>query len=128
MSESKHTPGPWTVGDTRLQRVHERLQPMHETAVHCGGSETRGNCLAIVYLGGNGALRSDKESVEANARLISAAPDLLTACEEVLNEMRAYNGESEFDETCPMKPTFDLLKNAIARARGEVEEPEVGNA
>lgn len=56
---------------------------------------------------------------EANARLIATAPDLLNACKETLGEMRTYNGESEFDDSCPMKPTFDQLKAAIAKAEGK---------
>lgn len=55
------------------------------------------------------------------AHLRAAAPDLLAVCEEVLAEMRAYNPESEFDESCPMKRSFDWLKDAIAKARGESE-------
>ena len=55
----------------------------------------------------------------AIAELIAAAPNLLDACKETLGEMRAYCAEQEFDETSPMKPTFDQLKAAIAKAEGK---------
>ena len=51
---------------------------MHVGALNAA-SGGQGNALAIVYLGGNGALSGKSEDVEANARLIAAAPELLAA-------------------------------------------------
>lgn len=76
---SGHTPGPWSVGHTSRQNIDSRLPEMHQTAVHVGDESNAGNCLAIVYLGGDGALRYDPESVQANAHLIAAAPAMLEA-------------------------------------------------
>lgn len=76
-----YTPGPWSVGHTRKSRTDPAFGPFHETPVHVGSYENRGNALAVVYLGGDGALRSDVESVEANARLIAAAPDVVKAAQ-----------------------------------------------
>lgn len=43
---------------------------------------------------------------------------LLEACKEVLNEMRAWNGEEEHYEKGIMFPMFEQLKAAIAKAEG----------
>jgi hypothetical protein len=59
------------------------------------------------------------EEAVRRANLFCAAPDLLYACKETLGEMRAYCAEQEDDETSPMKPTFDQLKAAIAKAEGK---------
>lgn len=44
--------------------------------------------------------------------------ELLSACKEVLNEMRAWNGEEEHYENGIMFPVFQQLKAAIAKAEG----------
>ena len=52
----------------------------------------------------------DKETTEANARLIAASPDLLAACEfalECLVDWDRENGEAG-----------DMLRTAIAKAKG----------
>jgi hypothetical protein len=59
------------------------------------------------------------EMCEANARLIAAAPELLAACEDVLTEIRAYQGESEHENGSPVKAMCDQLKAAITRATGQ---------
>lgn len=64
----------------------------------------------------------DDEEQRAKAHLVAAAPNLLQACEEVLNEMRAWSGEEEFNEIGLMKPMFDQLKAAIAKAKGKDDE------
>lgn len=58
----------------------------------------------------------DPERAANNARLAAAAPGLLKACQEMLNEIRAYNGESEFEDGSPVKGWCDMLKAEIAKA------------
>ena len=79
MSESKHTPGPWTICQERRQIVDPRLGEWWEIPIAVGEGATIGNALAVVYMGGPGATRNDVESLKANARLFAAAPDLLAA-------------------------------------------------
>ena len=67
---------------------------------------------------GPGAENAD-DGIDAD--LAAAAPDLLEACEVMLIEMRAYVGEAENDDTDPNKELFDMLKSAIAKAKGETE-------
>lgn len=92
MSEHEFTPGPWSVGHTRKSSVSAFAH--FETPVHVG-SENRGNCLAIVYLGGPGAGDMSQGAIEANARLISSAPDLLEACERLLDGVDPHWATSE---------------------------------
>lgn len=106
----RHTPGPWSVGHTTRSRTHPSLPTCYETAVHVGDTSDRGNCLAIVYLGGPGALRSDPEHVEANARLIAAAPELLEAAQKALHYMRLHKYADQ--------AWTDDLEAAIAKALG----------
>lgn len=97
------TPGPWSVGYIGKQNVDPILGDWYEAPIHVG-KEKPGNCLAIVYLGGDGATDFSREAVEANARLISAAPDMLEALEAMVS------GKENF---------WILAKKAISKASGE---------
>ncbi len=68
---SAHTPGPWEVFGGRLVRAVQG-----ENAIPIAS-------LEAPYRRGTGIVRSEREQ-QANARLIAAAPDLLTALEDVL--------------------------------------------
>ena len=79
MSEAKHTPGPWNVGKTTMDRL------IYADSEHAFD-------LAIVRNGG-----SDEET-EANAALIAAAPDLLAACKTALDRFQALEDAEEATE------------------------------
>lgn len=66
----KATQGPWTIGYTR-ERAYKMAPTFHETPVHVGEGQTKGNAFAIVSLGGRGASSMEKQDVEANAELIA---------------------------------------------------------
>lgn len=93
-----HTPGPWSVGHTR--DTTERYQhTSFEVPVHVGAFGVNGgpgNALAIVYLGGKGAIDGSREAVEANARLIAQAPELL----KVLKGILVIHTESDTHMAC----------------------------
>lgn len=80
MSDTKHTPGPWTVRDHGKDMNSES-----NIYVHVGGEKNYGNPILKVVMGGHGALNSDNDSLIANAKLIAAAPDLLEAIQCALN-------------------------------------------
>ena len=61
---SKHTPGPWIVQGPNIATAGTDTQPLGYVIAHCLNP----------YAGATGAA----DRVEANARLIAAAPDLLT--------------------------------------------------
>ena len=93
---SKHTPGPWPSNEYTTS-VFVPLK-----AIDC---ERIGFSIGFV----NG--HREKEAA-ANARLIAAAPDLLSA----LNAMLTHMG---MDEDEWNRPTFNQARAAIAKATGE---------
>lgn len=82
---SKHTPGPWKCAATGLAR-----SGLPEFEIHWSDA---GECVAEVVHG------------EANARLIAAAPELLEACEQLLNGHVDY---------------YPMMERAVAKAKGEL--------
>jgi hypothetical protein len=77
----------------------------------CGGTV----CVAVV--GDKGVA-----AVDADAALISAAPDLLAALEELLVERYALEEPEEFDENgrwTSSSPASVKARAAIAKAKGE---------
>ena len=88
---TKHTPGPWFVGETL---------------------STRGAC--IVGDGDSVVCEFDGrhgETVEADARLIAAAPDLLEALHQLINEANVF-------EAAPAR-LLNNARKAIAKATGD---------
>ncbi|WP_127812463.1 hypothetical protein [Bordetella avium] len=89
---TKHTPGPWKCqlaksGSGRLQV-----------------SGPRGEQIAILW-------RSSKETTEANARLIAAAPDLLEALEEAIDLAWIEDSHQvQFDTTVMFSEFYDFSR------------------
>lgn len=83
-----HTHGPWNAKDSIVYSLES------------------GKYVARCDIGGR------DEETEANARLIAAAPDLLGALKEALDQLETWNTESE--------PTFTMRRasEAIAKAEG----------
>jgi len=103
MSDAKHNPGPWEV--TGTDRNDQQTV------------SSRGRLIAVVC---HECLRANLPSMEANARLISAAPDMLDVLESV-----EWNGLGEF-RSCPScfgwkpnghKPNCKIAA-AIRKAKG----------
>lgn len=101
---SKYTAGPWT--------YREGSEPHHQSLVYPDGD---GFDIAVCYHDEGGA----------NARLISAAPDLLAACKLALREHKAdceafkMNNISA-QERDRLNDLADTLENAISKAEGEL--------
>lgn len=106
MSETKHTPGPWAIAPGDPCVIYSPDNPEDEP------------CLAITY-DVESADRfhwlRDADQAEANARLIAAAPDLLTVA------MRAEYIISQLDGDGWCVIREDILK-ALRAAIGKVEE------
>jgi len=98
MNEAKHTPGPW----------HLEEMGYNSSSYYIRGSSESGDRLTI----GKGAVahipRSTANPMEANARLIAAAPELLEALIECL--------ECEFAVTD--RAAIAKAEAAIAKATG----------
>ena len=101
MSEAKHTPGPW----------HLEEMGYNSSSYYIRGSSESGDRLTI----GKGAVahipRSTVNPMEANARLIAAAPELLEALAEIVS---AADGRG-WDQ---LDPSFSKARSAIAKATG----------
>lgn len=98
-NEVRHTPGPWTADHRDIF------------------SESVGVYVAIAHF------NFLPEICEANARLISAAPDLLAALEnarELINVARKYFPSSiKNHDKFQMENTNAAINAAIRKARGE---------
>ena len=98
MSETKHTPGPWTIGDSNNSGVDVEL----------GNSNTSAGIYRFDRYNGQEAYSRDE--CMANAHLIAAAPDMLAALEdarEALNKPPFINSQ-----------TLKCIDAAIAKAKG----------
>jgi hypothetical protein len=97
-TQTKHTPGPWTVVGTHVERhdgdgIYSRLAACHDTMI-C--EEHGGTALA-------------------NARLIAAAPDLLVALEQCVSIIVRHANATLGDGVV----TLQVARAAIAKAQGE---------
>ena len=96
----KHTPGPWQMGES------------HETAVEVQIAREPFSRIATV-IGGSRVLRGPSlsgDTMEANARLIAAAPDMLEALRKV-DDLLVENATEPTDLQA-------ILRAAIAKAKG----------
>ena len=109
----QHTPGPWGDG------IHHRTRSGGREVAHV---HARGRTppdivpIAAVPLGVEGY---GFEEGCANARLIAAAPDLLSAVEELL---AAFSDEKEQRMRLPLPsvPEYERCEEALAIARGAI--------
>ena len=105
---SKHTPGPWQFHELRGDDGLGYIRPNPQ------------DYLEIAHHGDTG--RSAEEN-RANARLISAAPELLEALELCINQLER-DTELLYDQFTPWAeiPTaLEKARAAIAKAEGETQ-------
>lgn len=82
LSTDRHSPGPWRAARTPINPWWKVYIEGHEIAEVEGGD-------VVVYNDPD-----HPEAVEANAKLIAAAPDLL----DVVRDMAQYGGGMEYDD------------------------------
>jgi hypothetical protein len=97
-----HTPGPWTIRPSRLT----------EGAHYVEGGETASKWL-VAEVSGQG------ERNASNARLISAAPDLLEVAQDYLAFLYDHLHSSYSQEEFDARPEVVFVRNAIKKATGE---------
>jgi len=100
MTESKHTPAPWEVDGLAIDASQ------YEVAVCSQGLDEDENQMP-------------REEAEANAKLISAAPELLEACKCALADLEGLRAEGIFYEDegkPPQVETIEELQAAIKKA------------
>lgn len=105
MSAAKHTPGPWTA------RAFSSVVGCPITAQPDRTKNTIN--LAGVYGSQHDSDAERRAEIEANARLIAAAPDLLSAARRALAVLRATG------ESVRPKNALGALHDAIVKASGE---------
>lgn len=112
MKDTKHTPGPWA-----YKRTHEMSSDHwyvivdkngRGPVVDVGGKDESGQIAEAKYL------VTDQKEIEANARLIAAAPELLEALKEI--EIIAEGGLYTPREC--MNLIHELAKLATDKAKG----------
>lgn len=99
MSTPTHTPGPWAVSDTSII--------------------TDDCCIAVIE--DDGGYEAPPDQREANARLIAAAPDLLSALRDNLEAIEIhFNCEAEKFPSDSQHVVNGLaqIRAAIAKAEG----------
>lgn len=104
---NKHTPGPWEVG--KLNVAHIDGFPLNRIPISGGGY-----AIAAVWAGDarrQGPIMGLQEMHQANASLIAASPDLLSALRDCLEQMHHPNGERAYD-------IAQAAERAIAKAEG----------
>lgn len=101
MSE-KHTPGPWLLEDRTVYALNERGQNRFSASVQ--------DAHAPAY------------ELIANARLMSAAPDLLDALECLKRELILSDVDMGYIES-HFRPWLNKAESAVAKARGYLFSP-----
>ena len=112
----KHTPAPWSVGYTNPKDYGGGIIHFY-SPVHVGTGTTKGNVIATVGMGGDGATDASAAAVKANAHLIAAAPDMLEAVRELLaTHPAAYRDANKIDNRTDN--AVRIARAAIAKAMG----------
>lgn len=103
---SKHTKGPWRLLPEECDKPYIRVR-----GTHLGGRYKVANVITPVY---EGIHAREAEETRANARLISAAPDLLEALALMVDATKGKFGDLEF-----MAMASQKAYAAINKATGE---------
>ena len=109
MSETKHTPGPWAVsiGPPRVAPKKTRIIP----------GDNRDFIIATAETGVYGPPKVGED--EANARLISAAPELLEALKAVILDVSVP--KSDHPWAIQQRKAHEMAAAAIRKAEGNAE-------
>ena len=105
MSETKHTPGPWSVYDQR-----------HLFTNHEGSARLIAGNIWIACVHGSHVGPQSKEEADANISLIAAAPELLEALESLIANVYSCACTMPTKEE---REAWDKADAAIAKAEGE---------
>ena len=112
MTQSKHTPGPWT---------YQGIGPSFDvTAQATSGARFMGRFIARCPERVAGFEPTEEDERQANAHLIAAAPELLGALKEMANKLAAMMQDYELPEECNgiISGELDAANIAIAKAEG----------
>lgn len=102
MPKNKHTPGPWKVWTARRSKDIE--------------IQHNGKVPIVKWSGFDESFRKHSEHL-ANARLLAASPELLTACEEALEWLRHHGGDALPKNEPGLMALIANLEAAIDKAK-----------
>lgn len=105
---SKHTPGPWVVLPEEVDRPYIRIR-----GTRLGCRYKVANVIALDY---EGVPAREADETRANARLIAAAPELLSSLITLLDAVDDIRG-IEIRDYC--RREVEEAERVIAKARGE---------
>jgi hypothetical protein len=107
---ARHTPGPWSIGDENNACCDVLLGTEHNLT--CSMDRRDNNTFAEVI---------SREEMLANAHLIAAAPDLLEACQKLVDwdEREKDHAIGFMERIFLCAEAFELMNAAIAKATGE---------
>ena len=120
---AKHTPGPWAIygraiytADKRKHWIENRdrravyvaqVRARHDSEIGCHVDDVEDNPVC-------------EQEAEANARLISAAPDLLEALERMLETAERLKEQVDYHEGFSGEyQSFKMARAALAKAKGQ---------
>ena len=107
---AEHSPGPWhVVHEPTLSTFHIRVQDLDAAPV-----------ASLFYSSGGSRPQLSRELIDANARLIAAAPDMLEALHDVLRYCVTPSGlpDKNKGRTPEQDAAMAKAKAAIAKAEG----------
>jgi hypothetical protein len=118
-TEVSHTPGPWKVTESTASDGAINLYAETDWPVNTPGQRSLASMTGSAYTNPKKHYFNPEtlEANRANARLIAAAPDMLEALREILNEAEAYADylrSKALDEE--LERTIDQARAAIAKA------------
>jgi hypothetical protein len=114
-----HTPGPWRVSSARTDRDRG-------IAVHTAEPDKKKGfapLVAIVTLAGF-PTKAQREEAESNARLIAAAPTLLSACEQfkwAFDQGEKHGGSVDWSD---IEDAYGMACSALRKAD---QDPQLGS-
>ena len=112
-TKTSHTAGPWKVSGCRMEYPHKHNGKTVLLPIIEHGDENT-TCPMIVDVKFTGSILE----MEANARLIASAPDMLEALKDAEN-LLADIGENGLEDYKDLERTMKRLQLAIAKATGE---------
>lgn len=99
-NKAKHTPGPWIYTNWGKDGDEANIRAKDgENTLHIGVVSFR--------------------NVDANARLIAAAPELLEALESILKTLNAVTEHTPYNGIVETTDSYKNAISAIAKAKGE---------
>lgn len=102
---TKHTPGPWHIThEPTLNTFHVRIEDIDAAPI-----------ASLFYSSGGSRPQLSRELIDANARLIAAAPHMLAACRAMLADLR----EARDTGACGRSRDSQIVDLAAAIARAE---------